>query len=559
MKANAEGDADELGSLQVQMSQGISFANSLGESYEVYKEQKSGKNIDRQDYLRLMKDISTGQVKALWVKKVDRSSRDFTDGVSLLQALQLHKVRLFEGCQNNSEIDLTDASAVAMTQIKYVFAELERKTIEQRTDEFLKKMIDAGRRKFCYVYGYQYEYRADGKKYPIIQEVEAEVVKLIYKMYEDGKSFTDITRFLNESTNYKPKKTGWKYKSGPKKGQVQTPKFDANTISKILHRPEYIGKTKDTKGNLIPSIYPAIIIDELAWFRIQESIDQNTLLRVRKHIHVAQNLVSGLVRCPRCGAGYFFHKTTMRHGKDVEYNTYMHKAFTETQRACENSPKNLVAHYLDSLVIHIYETLILNRADFLKFAQRQKSEILLTIAKLNEQAEEIEKELEAVKQEQNRLIAAIIKGSIDEEDAVVWKVKLKKQASMLSDKALSMRSEARMLTTNEHAAFRILQEEEMLSFNKLSVKQQRELLGARLHLELEAGVLTITSLIGSKFCLDVSKFKAKCDHVEKTLADNPKLFYGKNVAPNDQAYQKNRHRLWVLKYIQLYGRKITYL
>lgn len=564
-RRDERGNRDKAGSLEQQIEFGIKFAEGLGEPYEIYVEQGSGKSTEgRHDFQRLLKDIEVGHINKVWTRYIDRSSRDVHDGTGFIKELEKYGVRLFEG-DNGNEFDLSDADDVMRVQLGYVFAERERKKIVERVRKSKKATKNAGRRVFCYVYGYAFGNHdpITGRKIIVIDEKEAEIVKLIYDLYLKGMSFIQITRHLNEH-GYKPKKYGWIVKKGKDAGRTLRPMFDQQTISKILHRPEYIGLTPDGSKKLIKSVYPPILTSEEQvsnWYEIQKTIQDKTSARVQKHFKEAGNLITGLIRCPFCGASYFYHKTSNKHGKKVEYSTYMHVSKTETQSKCENSPKNFVVEDIESIVKYVHSILIYTKSEYLKFAENQKSKILSGIQELSGAIARLEADLEEVGKQKRKLLSLILSGTFTDEETKETKNELDERETALKTSLEQRRREKTLLETQENEAIIKLQNEEQSYFDSLNVRAQRSLLGTRLTMTAHNGKLTISSILGSVFTLDVDRFKNKADSVkamirgklEEDKHDKESLFFGMSLEAENLLVSS----MFPFAYLERYGQGKT--
>lgn len=181
--------------------------------------------------------------------------------------------------------------------------------------EYSKKIMRNGRELSCqqghYIgsiapYGYIKVFRKDGKKkYPTLDIVpaEAEIVKLIFEMYEAGAGATKISDHLNA--------IGIK----PKNGESWTPA----SIYTILDNPVYVGKIKWGARRVVRTVedgelkarqprrkdyalyegkHEAIISDEL-WSVVRAHRGASNITRVKVAAEL-QNPLSGLIRCS-CG------------------------------------------------------------------------------------------------------------------------------------------------------------------------------------------------------------------------------------------------------------------
>ena len=100
-----------------------------GEQYKIYRDQKSGKDTNREQFQDMMEDIKDGMIDTVIVYKIDRISRSVYDFGNIMSEFEKYKV---EFVSVNEKFDTSTPMGQAMLQIVMVFAELERKTIRQR-------------------------------------------------------------------------------------------------------------------------------------------------------------------------------------------------------------------------------------------------------------------------------------------------------------------------------------------------------------------------------------------------------------------------------------------
>ena len=101
-----------------------------------YREEgKSGKNLDRPEFKRLMADMEAGRVDTVVVQKIDRITRSLRDFYVLWETFQQHGVSFVSLHEN---FDTTSAVGRAMLKLILVFAELEREQTGERTKATLE-------------------------------------------------------------------------------------------------------------------------------------------------------------------------------------------------------------------------------------------------------------------------------------------------------------------------------------------------------------------------------------------------------------------------------------
>ena len=108
-----------------------------GEAKEYKDKGYSGKNIERPDFQRLLKDIQTGLIRRVIVYRLDRISRSIVDFAKLMELFKQFNVE-FVSC--TEKFDTSTPMGRAMLNICIVFAQLERESIQMRvTDAFYSR------------------------------------------------------------------------------------------------------------------------------------------------------------------------------------------------------------------------------------------------------------------------------------------------------------------------------------------------------------------------------------------------------------------------------------
>ena len=103
-----------------------------GEAKEYKDKGYSGKNIERPDFQRLLRDIRAGLIRRVIVYKLDRISRSIVDFAKLMELFKQYNVE-FVSC--TEKFDTSTPMGRAMLNICIVFAQLERESIQMRVQD----------------------------------------------------------------------------------------------------------------------------------------------------------------------------------------------------------------------------------------------------------------------------------------------------------------------------------------------------------------------------------------------------------------------------------------
>ena len=101
-----------------------------GENIQIYKDNGfSGKDTDRPDFQRLMRDIKSGIINKIVVYKLDRISRSVLDIAELIRELEKLHIDFVSATEN---YETTTPMGKAMLNMSATFAQLERENIAAR-------------------------------------------------------------------------------------------------------------------------------------------------------------------------------------------------------------------------------------------------------------------------------------------------------------------------------------------------------------------------------------------------------------------------------------------
>ena len=362
---------------------------------------KSGKSIEgRLEFNRMMENIKSGKdgVSFVLVFKLSRFGRNAADVLSTLQIMQDFGVNLI--CVEEG-IDSSKDAGKLMISVLSAVAEIERENIRVQTMEGRIQKACEGKWNGGFApYGYQL---VDGELQ--INEEEAAAIRVIFEQYVT----TDIgpngvAKYLENHGIRKIQRQNGK-----------NPLFDAHLIRLILKNPVYCGKiaygrrkTEKVHGTrneyhlveqdnyiLVDGQHDAII-EEDVWQAAQVKL----ISQAKKYEHVNRgkdtktHLLSGIVRCPVCGAGMYGNKSIKRKKdgtkyKDFYYYGCKHRTMTHGHK-CDYK-KQIREELLDDAVAEVIAKLVSNP----KFAAMMHEKIgsKVNTAAIDEELADYERQL----------------------------------------------------------------------------------------------------------------------------------------------------------------------
>ena len=262
---------------------------------------KSGKwTKGRDQFLKMIEDSKSGEFQTVLVHKLNRFGRDSLDTLQYKKELERNGVALTsvtEKLDNTPEGKLMLMVIAGMNE--FYSANLSNEVMKGLTENALQGKHTGGQPPLGY------DVDNDTKKL-VINPREAEAVKLIFSMYLDGCTYSQIIELLNER--------GFKTKAGNP--------FANNSLHTILNNPKYTGvftysrlTSKDVDGKRNSHSYkeddeiikvedavPALISKkdfEKAQERMKERKRKPGRYRAKRTY-----LLSGKVFCGECGTPY---------------------------------------------------------------------------------------------------------------------------------------------------------------------------------------------------------------------------------------------------------------
>ena len=418
-------------SLDAQKSRMKAFAEY--NEYEIVGEYedagKSGKSIEgRAEFNRMMEDIKTGKdgVSFVLVFKLSRFGRNAADVLSTLQVMQDFGVNLI--CVEDG-IDSSKDAGKLMISVLSAVAEIERENIRVQTMEGRIQKAREGKWNGGFApYGYKLE---NGQL--IINEEEAVAIRVIFDQYvHTDMGANGLAKYLDQHGIHKIQRRNSK-----------NPLFDASLIRRILKNPVYCGKiaygrrrTEKVHGTrndyrlveqddylLVDGQHEGIVSEEL-WHEAQVKL----LAQAEKYEHVNRgkntkvHLLSGIVKCPICGAGMYGNKSIKhkRDGtkyKDFFYYGCKHRTMTRGHK-CDYR-KQIHEELLDSAVAEVIVKLVSNP----KFAAMMQEKINMKVdtAAIEQEIANYEKQLRQCYAVKSKLMEEI--DSLDPDDKHYYKRK----------------------------------------------------------------------------------------------------------------------------------------
>ena len=407
-------------------------------NYEVYKCYSdrgiSGKDIKNRPALKeLLKDAEEKKFDMVISWKINRISRKLADVLKIVDILEKNDITF----KSYSEPFETDTPAGKMQfQMMALIGEFERGTIAQNVKMGMCAKAKAGEWCGGRVLGYDLvpmenkEGTKRGKTKLTINEIEARSVRLIFNEYVNGKGYKAITNQLN--------KLGYKTKKGND--------FSVGSIREILTNPVYIGKVRYNVRqnwsekrrrniNANPIITDGVhepIIDEVLWDKVQAIMESKKGKPSR--IYDGEYPLTGILRCPKCGAGMVISRTTnkLADGTKKRIAYYCCGAWKNKGTSVCNS-NTIRVDKANEYVFNKISELLSNEKMVKSIVNNINKERHKKISPAKKELERIDKELEKIDRKKTKLFEAYEEELISKEEFKERKDELNKRAKSLQE------------------------------------------------------------------------------------------------------------------------------
>ena len=344
--------------------------------YEIYKLYKdagiSAKDMNRPAFEELLQDIREKKCNTIVVLKLDRLTRSVYDMEFIMKFLEENDAYL--DCANE-EINTTNSSGKMVARLLTTVSQNEIERTSERTKFGLAGAIKEGHIPGKNPLGY----KRDGKKL-VIDPLTKDIVKRIYDLYFEGKSYSNIATIFNQEEVLG--KTNWR-----DTGILRI-------ISNEIYKGDFVSGKIFNKPVYYENVVEPIISKEL-WenCQVQKKKNQKSYMRTQTYIFLQK------LKCPKCGrilAGGASHKLK----SDKWYFYYR----------CEDCKNNIKEDTIEDSV----KTLL---ADILEY-DNVVNEFFLPVlkSKLNNPKEQYEKELKSLNNKKERIRKAYIDSVFTEEE-----------------------------------------------------------------------------------------------------------------------------------------------
>ena len=342
---------------------------------------ESGRFFDRSAYSRMIEDVENGKIGVCIMKDMTRWGRDYLQVGNAMEIFRRNNVRFIAV---NNGIDSEKPDTLEFAPFINIMSEWYARDISKKVKTGIRTKGTSGK-PIATEAPYGYVKDPDNKDFWLIDEEAAEVVRLIFRLFLDGKNRNQIAVYLKNEQIPTPtfymKDRGRGTAKSRTLNEENRYKWNKATLTRILTRQEYCGDVVNFKTTKHFRDKRNHYVDRSQW-QITENVhepvvdraDFENVQRILENAPVKRpngdgeiHPLSGLLFCKDCGAKMHIRIDYRNGGKrHIAYCSEYHKGKAKNPKC--HSPHimdaDLLMQTVSDVLKKIAEYSISNRADF---------------------------------------------------------------------------------------------------------------------------------------------------------------------------------------------------
>ena len=368
---------------------------------------KSATNTKKRDDFRAMiQDALDGKIDMILTKSVSRFARNTVDALTTIRKLKEKNIAVvFE----KEGVNTLDGTGELLLTILSSLAQEESRNISENTRWGVVRRFESGKvivncNKFM-----GYTKNADGEL--VIVPEEAEIVKLVFRMYLEGKSTQKIADYLMEQKIKTATGKDYWHASVIEK-MLRNEKYMGDALLQKTYTVDFMTKKRVLNKGIVPQYYveddhEAIISKEL-FYKVQEEIMRRSSMSKaaetrRKHQrskYSSTYALTGLGTCGKCGHEYRRVTWAKRGKKKIVWRCL--SRLESGTRKCADSP-SIEESLLQNAVMKAIQTIAAGNGDFVGALRQNIIRVIGNYGKTEEKDEYDD----MIKAKQDEMVALI--------------------------------------------------------------------------------------------------------------------------------------------------------
>ena len=340
----------------------------------------------RDGFNQMIKDALAGKIDLIITKSVSRFARNTVDSLTTVRKLKEHGVEIYFEKEN---IFTFDSKGELLITIMSSLAQEESRSISENVTWGQRKRFADGKVSMPYKQFLGYEKGENGT--PVVNEKEAAIVRLIYKLFLEGKTPAGICRYLDAQGI--PTPSGKKKWSQTTVGSIlSNEKYKGDALLQKKFTVDFLMKKMKTNEGEVPQYYVEhsheAIINPTEWDMVQaETARRKALGRA----YSGNSIFSSKLVCGDCG-GFFGQKVW--HSTD-SYRKVIWRCNSKFKGEKKCATPHLDAETIQEKFLIAYNSLMENRNGIIEDCELMR-QTLSDCSALDEEIERLTEEITVV-------------------------------------------------------------------------------------------------------------------------------------------------------------------
>ena len=388
----------------------------------------SGTNTKkREEFNRMIGECMAGNIDLIVTKSISRFARNTLDCLKYIRELKEKNIPVFFEKEN---INTMDSKGEVLLTIMASLAQQESQSLSQNVKLGLQYRYQNGEVQVNHNRFLGYTKDEDG--HLIIEPVEAEVVKRIYREYLEGASLLQICRSLKaDSILTAANKPHWRPETVKK--ILQNEKYIGDALLQKTYTVDFLTKKRVKNNGIVPQYYvenshEPIIPREL-FMQVQEEMVRRANLRGgkdgKKRVYSSKYALSSIVYCGQCGDIY-----RRVHWNNRGYKSIVWRCVSRLEeKGSECTAPTINEETLQTAVVKAINELLANKEPFLQALQKNIATIL------NEENDNATNDIDSKLEELQQQLLIQAKSKNDYEDVAdeIYRLRELKQNALVEN------------------------------------------------------------------------------------------------------------------------------
>lgn len=360
----------------------------------------------RDGFNRMISDALNGKIDLIITKSVSRFARNTVDTLTTVRKLKEKGVEVYFEKEN---IYTLDSKGELLITIMSSLAQEESRSISENVTWGQRKRFADGKVSLPYKRFLGYEKGEDGL--PKIVEKEAAVVRLIYKLFLEGKTPSGIAKHL--TVNKIPTPAGKEvWQQSTVLNILRNEKYKGDAILQKSFTVDFLTKKKKINEGEVPKYYvenshPAIITSEV-FDLVQQEIKKR---KNAKGYKTGGSCFSGKIVCGECGSFYgskVWHSTS-------KYRRVIWQCNSKFKNDKECCTPHIYEDTLKEAFLEAFNSLLKNKDEILQ-GYEPIIQALTDTSKLDKESTKLKDEMEIVTEMLRKCVEENAHSALDQDE-----------------------------------------------------------------------------------------------------------------------------------------------